>query len=659
MRDLVARYLSQGISRRGFVGGLTKAGLTATAAQSVLTAVASVNSVHAQGAGPQAGSAPAVPAPAPAAPAATAVAGVKPFQGTGGAAFAEQLIGCGVKYVFGNSASEDAQFYEALVDRPQLKYILTPHEGPGAAMAAGYIKASGEAAIVMQAAVVGMANAIGQMFNAFKEQTPLVVYSYRTDQTRRAGRDGFEEVANQEQMVQPITKYTWLARRPDMIPETVRRGFKAAWTPPYGPAYISWHSDYNDERVRTEIIAQELIDPRMRVRPNPDEIERAAKLLVEARMPLMVVGDEIYKAKAVGKAVKLAELLGMPVTQVRQLYANFPETHALWVGNVAGNSLNSLNYPKSTDVILNVGNKFQHSGPAPIVPRGPKFIDMRIDYASMGNVMVTEVPLVCDVGYGLDDLIAAIEQLLTPALRQKATERALDVRKFGEWAKVARAQVVNNPDWNESPIIADRLTWEVAKFADPDAIIVHEAGSVALHSFDFDPNGGRELFFYYGAHLGSGVGTAAGVKLARPNQQVICLVGDGSFIFGPTALWNMARLELPVIVVVYNNHAYGGPHSRVIANVPGGRMVQTGQFVHDYLGSPDMNMAAIAKGFGVDGEVVESPGQLREALARARKATVEGKPYLIDAQVARKGVAWADKPWIPPIQVAALRQKKV
>jgi benzoylformate decarboxylase len=659
MRDLVARYLSQGISRRGFVGGLTKAGLTATAAQSVLTAVASVNSGHAQGAGPQAGSAPAVPAPAPAAPAATAVAGVKPFQGTGGAAFAEQLIGCGVKYVFGNSASEDAQFYEALVDRPQLKYILTPHEGPGAAMAAGYIKASGEAAIVMQAAVVGMANAIGQMFNAFKEQTPLVVYSYRTDQTRRAGRDGFEEVANQEQMVQPITKYTWLARRPDMIPETVRRGFKAAWTPPYGPAYISWHSDYNDERVRTEIIAQELIDPRMRVRPNPDEIERAAKLLVEARMPLMVVGDEIYKAKAVGKAVKLAELLGMPVTQVRQLYANFPETHALWVGNVAGNSLNSLNYPKSTDVILNVGNKFQHSGPAPIVPRGPKFIDMRIDYASMGNVMVTEVPLVCDVGYGLDDLIAAIEQLLTPALRQKAAERALDVRKFGEWAKAARAQVVNNPDWNESPIIADRLTWEVAKFADPDAIIVHEAGSVALHSFDFDPNGGRELFFYYGAHLGSGVGTAAGVKLARPNQQVICLVGDGSFIFGPTALWNMARLELPVIVVVYNNHAYGGPHSRVIANVPGGRMVQTGQFVHDYLGSPDMNMAAIAKGFGVDGEVVESPGQLREALARARKATVEGKPYLIDAQVARKGVAWADKPWIPPIQVAALRQKKV
>ncbi|HYX03860.1 MAG TPA: thiamine pyrophosphate-binding protein [Reyranella sp.] len=641
MRDLVIQYLSKGVSRRNFVTGLTKAGLTMTAAQSVLSSVSTVTLAQ-------------TPPPAGA-----AAGPVKTFEGTGGAAFVEQVIASGVKYVFGNSASEDAEFYEALVDRPQLKYILTPHEGPGAAMAAGYIKASGEPAMVMQAGVVGMANAVGQIINAHKEQTPLVVYSYRTDQSQRAGRDGFEEVLNQEQIVQPMTKYTWLARRPDMIPESVRRAFKAAWTPPYGPAYISWHSDYNHEKVKTEIIPQDQVDPRMRVRPNPEDVQRAAKLLVEARMPLMVVGDEIYKAKAAAKAVKFAELLGMPVTHVRQLYANFPEGHPLWVGNLAGGNLNSLPYPKGFDVVINVGNKFQHNGAGPIVPRGPKFIDMRIDHWSMGNVMLTEVPLVADVGYGLDDLIAAVEQLMTASLRQKAAERAEDVKKFSTMAKTLRAQIVNSPDWEQAPIIADRLTWEVAQFADPDAIIVHEAGSVALHGFDFNPLGGRELFFYYGAHLGSGVGTAAGVKLARPNQQVICLVGDGSFTFGPTALWNMARLQLPVITVVYNNHAYGGPHSRVINNVPGGRMVQTGQFVHDYLGNPDMDMASIAKGFGVDGEVVHNPMQLREALARARRHTVEGKPYLLDVQVARKGVGWAQNPWAPPIRVAEMRSRKV
>jgi benzoylformate decarboxylase len=664
MRELVARYLSGSLSRRGFLRAMAKAGVTAAAAESVLRSASAVAQTVPPVTGPAAAPATNVPlAPAPAATAPGAVstgsAAARSFQGPGGAALAEQLIASGVKYVFGNSASEDAQFYEALVDRPQLKYILTPHEGPGAAMAAGYIKASGEPAIVMQAGVVGMVNAMGQIYNASKEQTPLVVYSYRTDQTRRAGRDGFEEVANQEQLVQPITKYTWLARRADMIPETVRRAFKAAWTPPYGPAYISWHSDFNDEKVRTDIIPQEQVDPHMHVRPDPAEVDRAVRLLVDAKMPLLIVGDEITKAKSVAKAVRFAELLGMPVTQVRQLYANFPETHPLWVGNTPSGTLNSLSYPRNADVIINVGNKLQHNGPAPIVPRGPKFIDMRIDVASIGNVMQTEVPLVADVGLGLDDLITALESAMTPDLRQKAADRAQAVRKVSEQGRALRRQVVDSPEWNDSPLIADRVTWEIAQFADPDAIIVHEAGSVGLASFEFNPLGGRELFYYYGSHLGSGVGTSAGVKLARPNQQVICMVGDGSFVFGPTALWNMARLQLPVIVVVYNNHAYSGPHARVIANVPGGRMVETKQFVHDYLGSPDMDMAAIARGFGVDGEVVDNADALRTALARARAHTVEGKPYLIDVQVARKGVAWADKPWIPPIQVAALRQKKV
>src|SRR4029077_1169936 len=377
MRELVAQYLSKSISRRGFLKGLTTAGVSLAAAESILQSLTPyVEAQETRRVGPE---------------------GVKLFQGNGGAAFAEQLIASGVKYVFGNSASSDAHFYDALVDRPQLKYILTPHEGPGAAMAAGYVKASGEPTIVMQAGFVGLANAMGQMFNAFKEQTPLVFYSYRSDTTRRSGRDGFEEVANQEQVVQPLTKYSWLARRADMIPETVRRAFKAAWTPPYGPTYASWHSDLNDERVRTEVILREKFDPRMRVRPNPREVERAAKLLVEAKMPLMIVGDEIYGAKAASKAVELAELLGMPVTQARQIYANFPESHPLWVGSPPAARIASLDFPKNPDVIINVGNKLQHNSPQPVIGREAKFIDMRIDSASMGNVMPTEVPLVADV----------------------------------------------------------------------------------------------------------------------------------------------------------------------------------------------------------------------------------------------------------------------
>jgi hypothetical protein len=177
MKELVAQLLSNGISRRDFVRRLVASGVSVTAASSILESVDAFAQT------------PGAPAPAEA---------VKMFQGNGGEAFAEQLIASGVKYVFGNSASEDAEFYEALVNRPQLQYILTPHEGPGAAMAAGYVKASGQPAVMMTAGSVGLMNALGQMFNAWKEQTPLVFYAYRTEESRAAGRDGFEELPGQE-----------------------------------------------------------------------------------------------------------------------------------------------------------------------------------------------------------------------------------------------------------------------------------------------------------------------------------------------------------------------------------------------------------------------------------------------------------------------------
>jgi len=159
MRELVARYLSRNISRRGFLKGLTTAGISLAAAESILDSLVPI--AHAQEA------------------ARVAPDAIKMVEGTGGEVFAEQLIASGVKYVFGNSASEDAQFYEALVDRPQLKYILTPHEG----RARRWPPATSRLGRARDRDAGGgrrMVNAMGQMFNAYKEQTPLVFYSYRT-----------------------------------------------------------------------------------------------------------------------------------------------------------------------------------------------------------------------------------------------------------------------------------------------------------------------------------------------------------------------------------------------------------------------------------------------------------------------------------------------
>src|SRR5205807_9936563 len=132
-----------------------------------------------------------------------------------------------------------------------------------------------------------------------------------------------------------------------------------------------------------------------------------------------------------------------------------------WVRSPPADRLATLDFPKNPDVVINVGNKLQHNSPAPIVGRGPKFIDMRIDSWSMGNVMSTEVPLVADVAYGLDDLTAAVAQLLSVSLKEKAEARAQEVRRFSQKAKALRALVARNPEWEHSPMLADRVTWEL------------------------------------------------------------------------------------------------------------------------------------------------------------------------------------------------------
>ncbi len=121
------------------------------------------------------------------------------------------------------------------------------------------------------------------------------------------------------------------------------------------------------------------------------------------------------------------------------------------------------------------------------------------------------------------------------------------------------------------------------------------------------------------------------------------LVGTGISL---TAAQSVLQSLTPLL---HGQDGGGGVHNRGISALLGSRMVETGHFVQDYLGNPDMNMASIAHGFGVAGEVVHSPAELKEALARARRATLEGKPYLIDAQTARTGVAWAKTPWTPTI----------
>jgi acetolactate synthase-1/2/3 large subunit len=201
---------------------------------------------------------------------------------------------------------------------------------------------------------------------------------------------------------------------------------------------------------------------------------------------------------------------------------------------------------------------------------------------------------------------------------------------------------------------------ELDSALDKDALIVDELSTEKTKVFSYlrTREGGRtRIGRSIQQALGWGVGLSIGAKLAKPNSQVVSLVGDGAFLFGQCeALWSMSRYDVPVITIVFNNRSYNEPRQRIMGKM--GKQGITGKDMACYLGSPDVDFAKIAAAFGIAGEVVTNPGQIRPALDRAIKTTRGGKPYLLDLVVERSGVG-AESTWYPAYSVAQHRDRQV
>jgi acetolactate synthase-1/2/3 large subunit len=200
--------------------------------------------------------------------------------------------------------------------------------------------------------------------------------------------------------------------------------------------------------------------------------------------------------------------------------------------------------------------------------------------------------------------------------------------------------------------------WEINRELDRDAIIVPEVGTEdwVHRSFNFGPQQKTKIGRTLGRSLGWGVSAAIGVKLACPDQQVVALQGDGGFLFGQTdGLWPMSRYDVPVLVVVFNNRSYDEPRNNIWMKA--GRSYEEGKDMICYLGSPDVDFTLLAKAHGIKGERAENPDQLRAALQRGVATTRDGRPYLIEAMIARRGLG-AESTWYPQFSLAKARVRK-
>ena len=629
MKDLLKRYLDRDLSRRTLMKNLTAVGLTTVAAKTVAQALAPV-SARAAAASPEA---------------------VRDVKGTGGMLYMQQLKSAGVEYIFFNPSTGDAPFYDALVDVPEITLIKGVQEGAVVAMADGYARLSGKHGVA-HIANVGLPNGMTQLVNSWKDHIPVLL-TVAAFGTEVAGRDNAQDYDHQESMMQPITKWFWLAESTAGIPDVTRRALKFASTPPTGPVFLSIPDDLLRREATAQVYDSKLFNVAMKIRPDHSDVEAVAKMLIEAKNPLLSVGDEITMCQAEKEVVELAELLGIPVSgEVGQgnWSKPFPTRNPLYLGTY----VRSTRFPGQVDVHFNIGDQ---GAEKPV--QGGVLVSMRRDPTGLARVSPVDLGMVADIKLGVADLIAAVKSMATKErLKQIADERGARTRDFT--AGMAKMRQTIAADLNNGSVIKmERLAVELEAGLEKDTIYVSDCDSGRTMDPFLAWGGADKAYISTGPNiLGWGIAAATGAKLARPDRPVVSCVGDGSCMFGgPQSLWSQARYKAPVTNIVINNRSYNNERNRIWSFVAG-QQFKSGKDMTCYNGSPDVDFSKAAQAFGVEGEVVSDPNGIKTALQRAKRANVEGRPYLLDVHVDRDGVGAAST-WYPPFSIAELRTRRV
>jgi len=556
-------------------------------------------------------------------------------------AYLELLASRGVDYFFGNAGTDFAPLIEAFAKRQTQgqhlpRPLTVPHETVAVAMAHGYTMVTGRPQVVMVHVIVGAANALAGVINAARCQVPMLFTAGRNPLTE-AGLPGSrnrqihwaQESFDQGGMMREWVKWDYELRNFVQLETVVDRALAITQAEPQGPVYLmlprevlAEHHDHFEysESSRAPQPAETVAAP--------DAVQRAADILAEARQPLLITKGAGRDPGAVAALVRLAESCGAAVVENSPTYMNFPQDHPLHAGFDAGPHL------EAADAIVVVECDAPWF-PALQQPRPEaRLIQIGVD------PLFTRYPI---RGFGGDVSLAGAPRLtmaaLADAVAARADQGAVSVRR-DRWAELHRRRreswlAAGKATAADAPLDMKWVSRCVADVLDDRTIVVNE------YDLDHTQACFRTPGTYFGSPqsggLGWGVGSALGVKLAKPDHTVICCVGDGSYMFGaPTAAHFVGRAhDLPVLYVVFNNRAWNAVKRAVQSHAPEGWTARTGHMpLSDLEPAPDYEMVCQAS--GGYGERVESPAELPAALQRALRAVRDEKRQALLNVVCKK-----------------------
>jgi benzoylformate decarboxylase len=539
---------------------------------------------------------------------------------------ADLLLDCllaeGVDAVFGNPGTTELPLVEALAARGEPAYHLGLQEIVCLGMADGYAQASGRPAVVSLHASPGLGNAMGNLFNAWRARTPLVVTAGQQDT-----RFNLTEPLLHSDLVRQVAQYTkwaWELRRPDEVPAAVRRAFKEAATPPTAPVFLSLPMDLLGEPTDAAPERPTRLSPPGL--PHPHGLELAATLLSGAARPAIVAGDRVDRDGARGQLAALAEALGAPVwAEPLAGRLPFPPDHPLYAGMLAPFGPFVRAQLGDADVVLVAGAEafllYPPFPPGSPFPDGARVIHLDDSPHEPGKSHPLDVGLVADLSLGLEALRDATDAPNGQERRQAVAARLARSR-------VAPADLPADGEPAEAAVMLGQLAPALA-----GRVLVDEAvsSSPALQqALQLGPP--AERYGHRTGGLGWGLPAALGVALARPGRRTVCVLGDGSALYAVQGLWTAASLGLPVTFAILDNGGY--EIIRAAFRRQGGVAARSGKYLGMGIEEPPVDWSAIAGGFGLAYGEAPTPAEVAGAALDLERA---GGPAVLRLPI-RRGV---------------------
>ena len=543
-------------------------------------------------------------------------------QTTGAHAFLATLKANHVEVMFGLPGSTEAPLLEAMRADGALRYVLTLHETVAVAMADGYARAGKRVGLAGLHTSVGTMNGLSQMYNAARDGSPLVVTAGHKD-TYVLANDGFCALPDLPALARTFVKHAWQSLTADAVGSDLRRAINVAAANPPGPTYLAVPED-----VQSAAVAPQAFDAhayaaapfaRLERRPDARAVSEAARLLLDARRPILVLGSSTAPHAEAARA--LAEALELPVFAIDRTQLNelpYPVADARYLGQYG----EQKSLIAGADCVAVIGARaffpFSAEG-APTLPEGAKLIHASADAAQIGWENVPYAGLSGDPGPVLADLTDAVAAAggLPPQARAERIARLEDLRTQYRAANAADRARHDQLAHDVGAISLIALTDALSATLPAGTLLFDEAVSSSrplLRHTAFPP--GSRVLRTNGGALGWALPAAVGAKIACPERAVVAVVGDGSFNFSPQALWTAAREKAPIVTIVVDNSGY------LAVKLAIERHLGVAESPEHHPGTElgDIDHATVARGYGADALRIDDAAKLQDAIAAALKS---------------------------------------